>query len=190
MSERFFIADLHFGHNNILRFDNRPFCDIKAHDATIIQKWNDRVGLDDDVYILGDVSWYNVTETIEILKQLNGNKHLIIGNHDDAFLRNADFRKMFVEVTNYKELYLDHKKAIVLSHYPIPCYKNHYYGWYHLYGHVHVSFEANMIEHFQKEMRDLYGKESHMYNVGCMMPYMDYTPRTLEEIIEGNNDNG
>ena len=23
------------------------------------------------------------------------------------------------------------------------------------------------------------------YNVGCMMPYMDYTPRTLEEIRAG-----
>ena len=23
-------------------------------------------------------------------------------------------------------------------------------------------------------------------NVGCMMPYMDYTPRTLDEIIEGD----
>ncbi|MDO5150689.1 MAG: hypothetical protein Q4D76_15070 [Oscillospiraceae bacterium] len=23
------------------------------------------------------------------------------------------------------------------------------------------------------------------YNVGCMLPYMDYTPRTLEEIRAG-----
>ena len=23
-------------------------------------------------------------------------------------------------------------------------------------------------------------------NVGCMMPYMDYTPRTLEEILVNN----
>lgn len=34
-------------------------------------------------------------------------------------------------------------------------------------------------------MKELYGKECEMYNVGAMMPYMDYTPRTLDEIIGG-----
>ena len=183
MSERFFISDTHFGHNNILTFDNRPFVDIKIHDETIINNWNNQVNINDEVYLLGDVSWYNVTKTIEILKFLNGKKHLIIGNHDASFLKNIDFRNQFKTISDYEELAYIDNKSVILCHYPIPCYKNHYYGWYHLYGHVHVSFEANMIEHFQYEMRELYGKESHMYNVGCMMPYMNYTPRTLEEII-------
>ena len=26
---------------------------------------------------------------------------------------------------------------------------------------------------------------SNIINVGCMMPYMDYTPRTLDELIKG-----
>ena len=52
-----------------------------------------------------------------------------------------------------------------------------------LYGHVHNSFEENMIQHFRYEMGALYDKPCHMYNVGAMMKYMDYTPRTLEEII-------
>lgn len=34
-------------------------------------------------------------------------------------------------------------------------------------------------------MESLYEKQCEMYNVGAMMPYMDYTPRTLDEIIEG-----
>lgn len=188
MGQTFFISDLHFGHNNILKFDNRPFCDIKTHDEELISRWNNKVNINDDVYILGDISWHNATKTIDILKRLNGRKHLIVGNHDEALLRNADFRNRFVEIDRYKELYLNPKTAIVLCHYPIPCYKNHFYGWYHLYGHVHISFEANMINNFKLEMRDLYNKQCRMYNVGCMMPYMDYTPRTLEEIITANND--
>ncbi len=48
-----------------------------------------------------------------------------------------------------------------------------------------------MMQRVQYEMRELYGKPSRMYNVGCMLPYMDYTPRTLEEILqtaEGKGD--
>lgn len=56
MSNLFFIADLHFGHKNILSYDNRPFIDIETHDKHIINKWNETVGYDDEVWILGDVS--------------------------------------------------------------------------------------------------------------------------------------
>ena len=180
----FYIADLHFGHKNALSFDNRPFTDIEDNDKFIINNWNETVNIDDDVYILGDISWYNVTKTIEIVKQLNGNKHLIVGNHDSNFLKNKDFRHCFVEIADYKELFLDKDKSIVLSHYPIPCFKNHYYGWYHLYGHVHDGFEYKMMQHVKSEMTNLYNKPCNMYNIGCMLPYMNYTPRTLDHIIK------
>ena len=71
---------------------------------------------------------------------------------------------------------------MVLCHYPMPCFKNHFHGWYHLYGHVHNSFEANMMEHDRMLLEDLYCRKCNMFNVGAMMPWMDYTPRTLDEI--------
>lgn len=67
----------------------------------------------------------------------------------------------------------------------IPCFNHHYYGWYHLYAHVHNSFEWNMMERTKYEMKELYDRPCNMYNAGAMMPYMNYTPRTLEEIITG-----
>lgn len=181
----FYIADLHFGHKNALSYDNRPFTNIEVNDRFIMKQWNDTVNIDDDVYILGDISWYNVTKTIEIIKQLNGNKHLIVGNHDTSFLKNKEFRECFVEICDYKEIYLNNKEGIVLCHYPIPCFKNHYYGWYHLYGHVHTGWEYNMMKHIKQEMTDLYNVPCRMYNVGCMVPYMNYTPLPLENIVEG-----
>jgi hypothetical protein len=42
-----------------------------------------------------------------------------------------------------------------------------------------------MVEHDRYLMTELYGKQCEMYNVGAMMPWMQYTPRTLDEIIEG-----
>lgn len=183
----YYISDLHFGHKNCLSFDNRPFLSIEENDETLISNWNNTVGVTDDVYILGDISWYNATKTIEIYHNLNGIKHLIIGNHDYGLIKNKDLQKEFVEITEYKKLELDNETTIILSHYPIPCFDKHYYGAYHLYGHVHNSFEWNMIENFKKQIVELYDKQCNMYNVGCMMSYMNYTPRTLREIIERNN---
>lgn len=187
----YFIGDLHFGHVNCLSFDNRPFKTIADHDAVLIKNWNNVVSMEDDVYILGDISWYNTTKTLEILKQLNGHIHLIRGNHDHKHLKNRELQSIFVEITDYKELHItgtDGKKnsnGVVLCHYPIPCFNHHYYGWYHLYAHVHNSFEWNMMERIKYEMKELYDRPCNMYNAGAMMPYMNYTPRTLEEIITG-----
>lgn len=180
----FFISDLHLGHVNCLAFDNREFPNIEAHDSTIIERWNNAVGIDDDVWILGDISWYNATKTIEIFRRLNGTKNLCIGNHDKRLLKNRDVQELFAEITNYKEIQLTNETGVVLCHYPIPCYNHHYYGWIHLYGHVHTSFEWNMMKQVQYQMRALYDKKIRMYNVGCMVPGMDYTPRTLDEILK------
>ena len=54
-----------------------------------------------------------------------------------------------------------------------------------LYGHVHNSFEWNMMENVKKQMTELYDKKCEMYNVGAMMSYINYQPRTLEEIVKG-----
>lgn len=183
----YFISDLHLGHIRCLAFDNRPFKSIEEHDHCLIENWNSAVGIDDDVYLLGDISWYNSTKTIEIFKNLNGNVHLIKGNHDNKILKNRDLQAIFSEIVDYKELTLDNDKGIILCHYPIPCFKNHYYGWYHLYGHVHSSFEWNMMENCKMNMQALYDKQCQMFNVGAMMPYINYKPRTLEEIVNGYN---
>jgi hypothetical protein len=42
-----------------------------------------------------------------------------------------------------------------------------------------------MCESWAEEARRLQDIPMRMYNVGCMMEYMDYTPRTLDEIING-----
>ena len=39
-----------------------------------------------------------------------------------------------------------------------------------------------MMEHIKYQMTELYDKPCEMFNVGAMMTYMNYTPRTLSEI--------
>lgn len=47
----FFTSDLHFGHENVLRFDNRPFETVEEMDDELIKRWNDKVGKGDLVYV-------------------------------------------------------------------------------------------------------------------------------------------
>lgn len=180
--KKFYIADWHYGHKNIIALDNRPFKNVDEMNAELIKRWNKAVSNEDAVYVLGDMFWCDHKVAMEVLDKLNGSKILVRGNHDK---RIYELDKKFNQVVDYAEI-RDGDRHVVLSHYPIPCFKNHYYGWYHLYGHVHSSFEYNMMEHDKYLMEELYGKQCKMHNVGAMMPYIDYTPRTLDEIIKDN----
>jgi len=180
----YYIADLHFGHTNAIKFDNRPFENIHMHDFTISTLWNETVKPDDDVYILGDISWYSADKTVDIFNNLNGVKHLIIGNHDHKLLRNQNVRDLFVEITDYKEI-KDENKNVILSHYPIPSFNKHYYGAYHFYGHVHNSEEWRQMELVKRQMIEKLNKPCNMINVGLMMPYMNYEPKTFKDIVSG-----
>lgn len=184
MAKKFYISDWHYDHKNVINFDNRPFFTIEEMNKELIDRWNRAVSAGDIVYVLGDMFWSKGSDALPVLDKLNGQKILIKGNHDRC--NDSKFIKKFAKVTSYMEID-DEGRRVVLCHYPIPCFKNHFYGWYHLYGHVHNSFEHNMMEKNKDLMVNLYDRQCEMYNVGAMMPWMDYTPRTLDEIIEGYN---
>lgn len=184
MAKRY-IADLHFGHKNILAYDNRPFTDIEAHDAEIMERWNNSVSENDDVFILGDVSWYSAAKTAGLMQRLNGTKHLIIGNHDGELLKSKSYRNCFQEIERYLE-FEDEGQKIILCHYPILSFNSMYQGAWHFYGHVHSSFEENMVQHNRRLFRELYDKPCNMLNVGIMMPYMDLRPKTFAELVSAH----
>lgn len=176
----FYIADTHFGHRNIIRYDNRPFFTVEEMDKTLVDRWNKVVGTKDTVYILGDLSWHKEKETLDILDSLSGRKVLIKGNHDRI---SSEIAQRFVKVCNYLEV-TDCKTRVVMSHYPMPFWNGQFCDSVHLYGHVHNSHQWNCCESWRKELRQLQDIPMRMFNVGCMMDYMNYTPRTLQEIIE------
>lgn len=182
MAKKFYISDLHFGHKNVLGFDNRPFTSVEEMNEELIRRWNSVVSDGDIVYVLGDMFWMKPNDAMPIIDRLNGQIFLVKGNHDRW--HDAKFDKKFVKIDEYMEVD-DNGRKVVLCHYPIPCFKNHFYGWIHLYGHVHNSFEWNMMEHQRFLMEELYDRQCNMINVGCMAPYINYAPRTLDEILSG-----
>lgn len=174
----YFTSDLHFGHANIIRYDNRPFSSVQEMDLEMIDRWNAKVNADDTVYILGDFSWYRSEETCEILKKLNGHKILITGNHDNRWL-NGGSRRFFDAVFDYHELKIGNR-TIVMSHYPILFFNKQHYGACMLYGHVHNSHEWHITENYKQELQRL-GIHCNAFNVGCMI--WDFEPVTLDEIL-------
>ena len=185
--KNFYIADLHIGHENILRLDNRPFSDLNEMHRAMIDNWNSAVRGDDTVYILGDFCWGKEEMWLQCVSVLAGKKVLVLGNHDLKQF-SPILKRQFQEIVCYKEI-SDSGKHIIMSHYAIPFHKADYNpDCYMLYGHVHTTRENDMLNQLRDSIRASCTEKGHaignFINVGCMMPWMDYTPRTLDEIIE------
>lgn len=166
----YFTSDDHFWHNNILKFESRPFTDIEEMNDTLVKNWNKKVNNKDDIYILGDFSFGNAEQTLELLNNLNGNKYLIKGNHDHI-IKNKEVASRFVWIKDYHKLKIDNQK-IILFHYPIQVFDCQHYGAIHLYGHVH----SNKDNH-----HPMLNSIENAYNVG--VDVNGYAPVSLEKII-------
>lgn len=195
---RYYIADLHFFHAAMNdRMDHRGFADMLEMNEYMIHKWNDKVNKNDDVVILGDLSWGNAEETNSLLKRLKGKLYLIQGNHDRFLKKQTMDLSRFEWVKPYEEM-SDNKRKVVLCHYPIMCYNGQYRldeegnpKVYMLYGHVHDTQDQRLIEQFQEITRqtdtvDAQGNRRMIpcSMINCFCKYSDYEPLTLDEWIE------
>lgn len=78
----YFTSDWHVGHANIIKFSNRPFRDVDHMHRVLVNNYNASVRINDVCYFLGDMGMHQGEAIKEIMKQLNGTKILIMGNHD------------------------------------------------------------------------------------------------------------
>ncbi|CAM6054964.1 unnamed protein product [Sphagnum tenellum] len=103
----------------------------------LLQRWNEVVKPKDTIWVLGDFTFRHAKGSVlPFYSQLNGVKHLVRGNHDNAEVLGLPWES----VSDYKELNIDGKK-LVLSHYPMRSWNGMYRGSIHLYGHEHGNLE-------------------------------------------------
>ena len=81
----FYTSDLHLGHKRIIELCNRPFADLTEMHNAIISRWNATVSDTDIVMILGDLAMGTIRDSLELVRELNGSKFLVPGNHDRCF---------------------------------------------------------------------------------------------------------
>ena len=184
MQKIFFTADTHFGHENVIQFDKRPFASADEMDEEMIKRWNNKVGKGDLVYVLGDMIWKSITDYSEpLIKSLNGQIILIKGNHDQ-FIKNGKAKKALAGIKDYDDIVVTledgNKRRCILSHYFMPFYNGHRYQTILLHGHSHNS-EESVIEREIAKNLDERGFQNEVYNVGCM--HWNYEPVTLDEIL-------
>ena len=83
-----FTADTHFGHAGARALYRRPFPDVAAMDAALVERWNEAVAPADDVWHLGDFAVRQPAERVAaLLDRLHGRKRLVTGNNDPPACR-------------------------------------------------------------------------------------------------------
>lgn len=153
-------SDIHFGHEKIIQYSNRPFKTTEEMDNHIIQQWNNTVTDQDIIYHLGDFCFNNKWQYY--IDRLNGNKHFILGNHDYQDMKALTGVNWYGD---YKELKQD-GHHFILCHYPFKVWNKKHYGSINLHGHTHGSlpYATNQLD----------------VGVDCF----NYTPISLDKAID------
>lgn len=168
----YYTADLHFGHEANLGKSARPFLTVDDMEVILVNNWNRAVKPEDTVYIIGDFISRSRRSPAHYLEQLNGKKHLVIGNHDGPWMKSCNLHKYFESVGSWAET-RDRGKRVVMCHFPMVEWWGSKRGSILVYGHVHNRKENPTYQ----ILRSL----KHAYNAG--VDINDFTPVTMDQLI-------
>lgn len=173
------ISDTHFGHENIIKYCDRPFSSVHEMNEHMRDRWNSVVKDGDNVYHLGDVYFGKGMNTedrdyaMHFLQSLKGRKRLVLGNHDNG--KDQVLQRVFQKIV----VWYDFKQFdMLMSHVPVhpgSLLRNGVdkLGSINVHGHLHNNLVMDN-------------------NVGLKLPdkryknvcveHTDYAPINLEEL--------
>ena len=183
-----FTSDPHFSHSNIMVFCNRPWTNIQDMNEGLIENWNDVVGDNDIVFVLGDVSWNKDPHDMKrIIERLNGSHIFILpGNHDT--------KEQFTKIGKRAELISDtalvfisgidedkptREHEFMISHFPLATWPHFRRGVINLHGHIHSGPRSH--NEIDQPGFDLILKKNLTYDVG--VDNNDYKPIEIRDIL-------
>ena len=183
-----FTSDTHISHKAIIKhcperakagaFD---VDDVEIHDKWLMDIWNKTVSKKDIVYIVGDFSFAN-SETLKkkILPKLNGQKFLILGNHDKSsehldgyFQQITQMKEVVFKIENYPFINEENGFYIFMCHYPMVTWNRKHYGEVQIQGHSH-----GRLDDFNEESTDL------RVDVGFDSKLANFNLVSLEKLYE------
>lgn len=168
----YYTADLHLGHENILKHCSRPFKTIAEMNRVLIDNWNSIVTDKDDIYAVGDLAFRSdKSETLEIIKKLKGRKYLAVGNHDGKLLNYPEFAELFSDIKDIFDI-SDNGRRVIICHYPILEWDGFFRGSYHIYGHIHNG---------SPDAAAIMKTRERAFNAGVDLN--DFIPQTLDMMI-------
>lgn len=113
----YFTSDLHIGHEKSIEFDQRPFRNLDHMHEVLINNFNSTVRMYDICYFLGDVG-FGGDITKQVIRELNGSKILIMGNHDKKG-HQYWYECGFTAVMNFGAIHIA-GELVTMSHCPLP----------------------------------------------------------------------
>lgn len=165
-----FLADLHLGHENVIKHDNRPYACIGEHDRDLTRMCACVGRKNATLWLLGDVAQRkrDLFPFMEECRKYWGKIILIRGNHDDKVAWRH--RDLFDEAHESRYVRVDSDVKLYLSHYAHRVWRNSHHGSIHLHGHSHG--------HLPQLGRSM--------DVGA--PCVGYRPIWLVEVVERMKD--
>jgi len=139
----YLVADWHLGEN---RFElmGRPFKTTDEHNNTIKERHNSLVQPEDIVIVVGDAVYQKAPEYLSLVKEFNGKKVLIRGNHDRVFTDK--------QLSPYFDKIIEEGDGITAKVEDIECWITHYPSQgrsdkFNLVGHIHAAwkYQLNMF---------------------------------------------
>lgn len=163
MSERkiFVTSDLHFSHEAVLKYNNRPWKNVLEMNDALIENWNRKVNKRDTVIIVGDFAWERHGYFLNVL---NGKKELVIGSHDKMPRKYLD---CFSGVYMIKNFRYKNRDFVCIHCCPRVWEKSHY-GSICLFAHSHGRLKTHNLS----------------FDVGVDVPENRYSPISMDEILE------
>lgn len=112
-------SDLHFCHNQPFVYEPRGFQSVEKMNIEIVNRINEVVKPEDELWILGDLMLNDTAVGIQYMQLLHGKIHLILGNHDTnnrIALYRERLPNMIIEGFGARLKYQGYN--FYLSHYP------------------------------------------------------------------------
>jgi len=164
----YFSSDQHFLHYNILKYCKRPFNSEYAMNDYLIKNINLKVGKNDFLYIIGDVSAGlrgRVKEFTSILQLINcKNLVLVRGNHDH--FTNEEYIEMgFKGVNDYLKM-----NDIFICHYPL-----------------NMNIRADWISDKERKLNEVFKNSTCEFIVHGHSHTVDYGFKKLNVGVDMNN---
>lgn len=168
----YFTSDTHFNHDREFVYGPRGFKTIQEMNGALIKNWNETVGPEDDIYVLGDFFLGSDMNYIrEVLDRLNGRIHLVVGNHDTiAKITEYTAWNNIVEIADALRVRYK-KREFFLCHYPVltaSLEQDPKRAVINLFGHTHSK-------------EKFYEDRPYMYNVAA--DAHDNRPVSIDEIM-------
>lgn len=155
-------SDLHFSHQGAVKFTNkdgtkmRPWDNIEDMNEELIRRFNEKVSVDDECFILGDITLNR--HGLPLLDRLNcKNLILIKGNHD--WLRVDEYMQYFKDIRSYHI-----EENVLFSHIPVHPSQLEYRFKMNVHGHMHgeilpdaryLNVSVEQTEYYPVPMEDI-----------------------------------